>query len=257
MNEIYKVFWGGDGFGDHLLSAWVVNILNFNNIPAVFQAPREIQNLVNCSDWEPCLSRRSLKPIKLNRTKRKNPNFTILTDLIDFFLSQADEKIPLGDIDIYNAPHPLRYKNKPHLKGYDISLVTETGPWTPYRNWPYFNDLKKLFIKNDISFIDLSREKIKGIDFLNYVTKSKVYLGLETGASHYAAPYIKKKGIIIQSGYCDFRYWAAHYDYEFLHYPVNCSPCWKRTDCGHDHICMTHISATDVYNKVISKIYDK
>ena len=198
VNKIYKVFWAGSAFGDNLLAAWVVNVLNFNNISSVFASSPKIQHLVNCRAWKAGADNGHAIPIRLNRSKRKNPNFTILTDLLAHFLQESGEKISLKEIDIGNAPHPLKYSDNPSIKGVDVCLVTETGSWTPYRNWPSFKDLKMLFTKKGISFIDLSMEDIKGNNFLNYVKKSKVYLGLETGASHYAAPFIGDKGLIIQ-----------------------------------------------------------
>ena len=247
-NKFYTIGWGGGGFGDQLLAAYVANILNFNKIPCQLNAAVPIKNLINCKRFYPDFEAFG-KPIniRLNRTKRKDPNFTIITDLLNYFIHKSKLDISLSSLNIKDAPHPIVYKALNNLKKYDVALVTKTGGWTPCRNWPYFSELKKIFKKNSISYIDLSAENIRGFEFLNYVKKCNVYLGLETGSSHYAAPFISGKGFIIQSGYCDFRYWAAHYDYEFLHYPVNCSPCWKRRDCDKDHKCMTQISPDRVF----------
>jgi len=255
MNKTYKVFWGGPAFGDNLLAAWVVNILNFNHIPAVLSAPPRIEKLINSKMFNSRDHSSDFTTVRLNRTKRKDPNFTILTDLLDFFIKKSKENITLAKIDIENAPHPVIYRHDPSIKGYDLCLVTQSGPWTPYRNWPHFSELKSLLVENGITFIDLSEEGVKGNNFLNYVKKSKIYLGLETGASHYAAPYAKK-GLIIQSGYCNFNYWAAHYNYQKIEHPVKCAPCWKKKGCEHDHKCMRKIPASLVYNEIIRIIND-
>lgn len=250
MNKVYKIFWGGPAFGDNLLAAWVVNILNFNNIPSVLCPSPQIKKLVNSRIFNEKDSTCNFVPTRLNRTKRKDPNFTILTDLLDFFISRSNEKISLSNIDIKNTPCPIIYKDTPEIKGVDVVMVTKTGPWTPYRNWPYFDGLKKLLARNNISYIDLSEEKVKNFEFLNYVKKSKIYLGLETGASHYAAPFIDGKGFIIQSGYCSFDYWATHYNYIKIENKMHCAPCWKLNDCDYNHECMTQISPEKVLKKI-------
>ena len=251
---MYKVQSIACGFGDRLLAAWVVNILNFNNIPTIFVAPSKILSLVNCHVWEP--KDPDDAAILINIKRSKNPKFTILTDLLDSFIRKSGENITLSQIDIENAPHPMSYTDNPDIDGLTVCLVTQTGKYTPYRNWPYFQELKTLFTTNGISFIDLSAELIWGNDFLNYVKKSKIYLGLETGASHYAAPYVDDAGIIVQSGYSDFNYWAAHYNYEHLHYDINCAPCWKRVGCPYDHECMREIPAMLVYDKITKRMND-
>ena len=256
MNKTYKVFWGGPAFGDNLLAAWVVNVLNFNHIPAVLCAPPRIKKLINSKMWNPRDHSSNFTVARLNRAKRKDPNFTILTDLLNSFIKKSKENITLAEIDIENAPHPVIYRDDPSIKGCDVCLVTQSGPWTPYRNWPHFNELKSLLIEDGVTFIDLSQEGIKENNFLNYVKKSKIYLGIETGASHYAAPHLGGKGLIIQSGYCDFDYWAAHYNYQPIEHPVECAPCWKRQGCEYDHKCMRKISAQKVYEKIMTAMHD-
>ena len=65
---------------------------------------------------------------------------------------------------------------------------------------------------------------------------------------------IKDKGFIIQSGYCDFEYWAAHYNYEKIEHRMHCAPCWKRRDCGEDHKCMREISPQRVFEVVRARL---
>jgi len=255
-NKIYKIFWAGGALGDNLLAAWVVNILNFNNISALLTGAPRIRNLINSKIYNPHSDTNAI-PIPLNRTKRKDPNFTIVTDLLNNFIKKSKENICVGEIDIENAPHPIIYQDNPLIKGYDVCLVTQSGSWTPYRNWPHFSELKSLLIDNGITFIDLSQKGVKGNNFLNYVKKSQIYLGIETGASHYAAPHLGGKGLIIQSGYCDFNYWAAHYNYQNLEHQVDCSPCWKRQGCPYEHKCMAKIHPDAALKWVKQNLYDK
>lgn len=248
---MFEISGGGSGFGDRLLVAWTVNILNFNNINCSFG---ELEKIVNCKDFYKQNADTKKTKIVLSRTKKTDPRFTILTDLIYSFLQQSKININLDNIDIKNAPHPIIYKDMPDIKSVDVAMVTKTGPWTPYRNWPYFDKLKELFRKNNISYIDLSEEKVKNFEFLNYVKKSKIYLGLETGASHYAAPFIGDGGLMIQSGYCAFDYWAAHYNYQKIENPIRCAPCWKRKGCEYEHKCMTEISPDLVLKTIIKDL---
>ena len=251
--KILNICYHGGGYGDRLLVAWVVNILNFNKIPSILNTTG-IDHLVNCKNFYDFKLDQPKKDIHILRQNKNNPKFTILSDLLNFAIYHGDIKLSLDNIDIKNAPHPIIYKDIPDINGVDVAIVTKTGPWTPYRNWPYFDDLKRLLAKNNISYIDLSEEKIKNFEFLNYVKKSKIYLGLETGASVYAAPFIKDKGLIIQSGYSNFNYWAADFNYQKIENRVECAPCQKRTECHEEHKCMTKILPEKVLNLVKEKL---
>lgn len=247
----YEICWGGSAFGDRLLAGWVCNILNFNGVNCSFN---QLGEILNCKDFYNKRDFNETIKTPLNRTKKTNPDYTILTDLLYCFLQQSKENLTIDQIDIKNAPHPIIYKDIPEIKGVDVSIVSESGGWTPYRNWPYFDDLKKLLAKNNILYIDLSEKKVKNFEFLNYVKKSKIYLGLETGSSHYAAPFIKDNAFIIQSGYCSFDYWAAHYNFIKIENKMQCAPCWKRSNCVYNHECMTQISAEKVFKKIKEKL---
>lgn len=244
----YETGWCGSCFGDRLITAYIVNILNYIGIPTRFRCPQRIRKLTNVTkhypDWKQFDDKR--KVFTKITSLKYNVKSNIVHDRLDAFLTKSkiwttsartilrdigSEKIrelhPVADVEIDNNIQP-----------YDVCLVTQTGDFTPYRNWPYFDDLKAILTKNNITYIDLSAEKILGQDFLRHVKNCKAYVGLETGASHYAAPFCRHKGIIIQSGYVPYRYWAPYYDFTCLDRDMECSPCMLRSGCGYDHGCM-------------------
>ena len=182
-------------FGDSLMLATVVEILNDNGIDAAL-APTTISHLVTCrkiKDWD--VWGGHVKLTRRNRTgKDTNESYNVYTDLIDEFKKAFNiEK----EIEITRDHIPVLYYDLPLVKEkkFDVVMVTQTGPFTPYRKWPYFNELKELLKKNKISFIDLSEMGARDIEFLNYVKNSKLYLGLETGPSHYASQVANGKGV--------------------------------------------------------------
>jgi len=148
---------------------------------------------------------------------------------------------------------PVKYEEH-DINSVDVVLNTKTGKYTPYREWPYFNELKLLLRKNNISYLDIDENKIYGIELLNYIKKAKLYIGLETGASHYVSQFANNKSIILQSGYTTASFWASYYEYEFLQTFVSCSPCFKRENCNNKYKCMTRLDADFVFNKVIERM---
>jgi len=255
-SKVYAIqSYNAAGFGDYLSASVVVKILNDNSIPAVLDFPK-IHNLVDCPKIEDLEKKEGMdvETVVVVRHYRKNPNLTFYSDLIKGFKNKLNIT---DDIQINIDSVPVIYKEITEIKGVDVSLVTKSAPFAPYRDWPYFDELKNLFKENNISYIDLTKENIKNFEFLNYVKKSKVYLGLETGSSHYASSLIKDKGFIIQSGYCNFEYWAAHYNYKKIEHRMHCAPCWKRRDCEEEHKCMTEISPKQVLNIIKRQLHEK
>jgi hypothetical protein len=148
---------------------------------------------------------------------------------------------------------PVKYYDIPNIPSVDISIVSKTGRFTPYRNWPYFKELKEKLNKEKITYIDLIEKNIKNVECLNYIKKSKLYLGLDTGVSHYASSVASGKTLIIQSGYNYFDFWCF-YDYDYINVNIECQKCFKRYGCPYDHKCMKDISVNMVYNKIIEKL---
>jgi hypothetical protein len=249
----YKIKYSGQAFGDNLISALFTVILCDNGFDAVLYNP-DISYLVDCpvTDKKGSMGWRIFECRRQNRTGLDtNSKYNIITDLIKEF---SDKFNIMSEIKISRNHIPVKYKNFGHITSYSVVIVSETGYWSSYRNWPYFRELKRLLLKSEIDFFDLSENKVRNIEFLNYVKKAKVFLSLETGASHYASRFANGKSIIIQSGYSDFDYWAGLYDYELIMSNVDCSPCWLRDGCPHNHRCMKEIKPEYVLKRILKKL---
>jgi hypothetical protein len=145
----------------------------------------------------------------------------------------------------------------------DVILCTKTGQWGPYRDWPYFSQLKDMFDKNNISYVDCQERGIYSHECLNYVKNAKLYLGLETGMSHYVSKYANGKALILQSGFCTFNFWAGLYDYDCLKHECPCvyRPCFIDRDrlkggieCPNDVCCMNGLSVDRVFQSVLDRL---
>ncbi len=252
-NRKYGILYSGRAFGDNLISVLFTAVLCDNGFDAVLNNP-DVYDLVDCQ--VPCSSKAWRRTIfecrRQNRTGLDtDKKYNIITDLIrEFSLKFNISK----KIEIRRNHIPVRFQEIELVPACNVVMVTETGHWSPYRNWPYFNELKALLSKSKIDFFDLSENRIRNIEFLNYIKKAKVFVGLETGASHYASKFANGKSIIIQSGYCDFDYWAGLYDYEHIQHSVECSPCWLREGCPYDHKCMKEIKPEYVFQKILKKL---
>jgi hypothetical protein len=262
---LYKIHVANQyGFGDKVAGAAVVGCLVRNGINAVFDTPK-VHDLVDCPKIENIKNPEDYEILShtLNRPYRKNPDYHFYSDLIKNFTNWTKKNTthPIEQelhIDVDSVP--VIYKEDSSIKGVDLVLGTKTGPWTKYKNWPYFDGLKKLLDDNNVSYIDVDKENIKGFEFLNYVKKSKAFLGLETGSSHYASALIRDSGYIIQSGFCLFDYWARSYNFTKIEHEVECRNCWLlgRGDgiCQYDHKCMTRTTPDIVFNTIKHHLLD-
>lgn len=134
------------------------------------------------------------------------------------------------------------------VPSFDVVMASATSDFTPYRNWNGFTELKNLLTNSGFTWIDLSEKGIKNTLCINYVKKSKIYIGLESGVSHYVAEFAAGKGIVIQSGYSYSKYWGP-YGYRFIENNVSCSPCFLLTGCQNEHKCM-NIPAITVLSEI-------
>jgi hypothetical protein len=157
---------------------------------------------------------------------------------------------------------PVIYNDIQNVPTVDVVMCTQTGNWTPYRQWPYFDELKELFKKEDITYIDLNEEGIFSVKLLNYVNRCKLYLGLDTGTSHYVSQFANNKALIIQGGYVtfDFVFHAYHYDHIQIE-EMPCSPCFinknhieRNEGCEFNHKCMMNLSSEVVFEEVRKRI---
>jgi len=246
---------GNTCLGDHLMAAFLVRVLLDNNIKAQF----------GCN-----LYRHLLEGIPFGR------NLTVL----DFDYDQG--KIPLmqtsinrfknhfpnlsnKSIEIKTPYVPIKFTHDPNSIPMDVVLVTTSGPWSKIRNWPYFDTLKKTLTEEGITWVDLNsfgfnwaNSKTSLITVMNLIYKCKVFVSLDTGASHFATGILSKKttknNFIIQSGFTSFQYWASHYGDLFTPIELNvaCQGCLYREiqQCPHGHMCMTQISKEAVMEYV-------
>ena len=261
------------GFGDHLLTFFFTSILRNNGINAIFDPPSyyDICNYVKSPYI--IFGRRPLK-YRLSREKvigKMSQTFysdwTVFkvlykygekgvkpTPIIEQFCCDFEKYFGIKIRNNFNYI-PVKYRDIPEIPSVDVSLSTVSGPWAKYRNWPYFSDLKRRMDKYGISYIDLSKNKILFMDCLNYVKKSKVYVGVETGISHYVSQVANGKALILQSGLVNSDFWSS-YDYEFLSIDVQCKFCKlnNKEKCMFDHKCMKELSVDMVFDKIMERL---
>ena len=256
--------WTGNGFGNALILAHMTHICNDNNIKAVFTQHRKTLNAVDVPLYDPTrhahFYRHAWKGIA-NTHKRKNCDQPVIVQYVKHVESLTGMSITKISNHI-----PVSYYDMPDIPAYDVVMNTATGPWAPYRDWPYFGELKQMFNANKISCIDLNKHKIFGIRCLNHVKKAKVYLGLETGMSHYVSKFANGKALILQSGFCPFIYWTYPYDYDRLQANTDCEhqPCFiNKLDiaggfvCKEDNACMRDLSPKTVFNAVFNAVVQR
>lgn len=259
MSKGFCLSWdGGEGFGEPLVASLMTNILNDNGVKAVFKVRKSVKNLVDCSLYNPDNEEhRTYQRFSWKYILSKEP--IILQQIKQFeILTRKKLEITRGHI-------PVKFHDMPEIPSVDIAMCTESSTWTPYRNWPYFEKLKQLFDKEKISYVDLNAEKIYSIKCLNYIKKCKLYLGLETGMSHYVSRFANGKTLILQGGFSEFKFWAYLYNYSYLQInDIPCRPCFinrrdikKSRDCKYNHRCMKEINAKQVFDKIIWLLKEK
>jgi len=261
-----------NGFGDLLLTSWFVSILRDNGINAFF-APRYRKKTCKYMDCHNIISANSLFSLGLTRSqidKRMRSSLTlrwqryitrykyinqgencvsIISQMCEHFGARFGVKV------VNNSNYiPVRYCDIPEIPSVDVTLCTRSGDFAKCRNWPYFEILKSRFDKYGVSYIDLTKEEIYYIECLNYVKKSKLYVGLETGTSHYVSQVANGKALILQSGYTDINFWCD-YDYDYLNVDTPCRICKSTEDnCVYNNECMRDMSVDIVFDKIMEKI---
>jgi hypothetical protein len=251
----YRLWWNGGGFGEPLMAALMTSVLNDNKINAVFQEHRGVKNLVNCSLYNP--DSEIHQTYKRFRWRYEHVKKPIILQMIDYFQKRTGRTIKL-----FRNCIPVKFYDIPSIPSVDVVMCTQAGTWSPYRNWPYFDELKGFLNREKISFVDLNAEKIRGIECLNYVQKSKLYLGLDTGTSHYVSQFANGKTLILQGGFIEFDFWAHLYDYECMQMDdIQCRPCFinKRditagNGCKYDNMCMQEISVERVFTRIMQRL---
>jgi len=212
--------WCGSGFGNALVVAQVTKIAIDNGIPAVFHEHKTVKGLVDVPLYDESHKEYFHHNIPVvNTPERKNIDESVIVKYIRSIKKITGKKIILTKDNSYI---PVKYKEIPEILPVDVVMCTKTGRWCEYRDWPYFEQLKKLFDKENITYVDLNEKGIYNNECLNYVKKAKLYLGLDTGTSHYVSKFANGKALIIQSGFNLFNWWADTYDYDVITAEVNC-----------------------------------
>jgi len=250
-----SLWWRGRGFGEPLVMSLVVHILNDNGVNAVFRDHRNVRELVDC----PLITREeSDETFQTYSWMYECCRKPIILQYIEHYESIVGKKLKINRNHI-----PVKFHDIPDIPSVDVAMCTVTGKWTPYRNWPYFEELKELFTKEGITYADLDADKIMNIECLNYVKKCKLYLGLDTGMSHYVSKFANGKALILQGGFIEFDFWAYLYDYDCLQIEdVPCRPCFinkqhiakGKRKCELDNMCMKDISVDRVFKAVVERI---
>lgn len=245
MNQ-FKITRKLNAIGDNCLASFFTHILNDNKIESFFDKKNFHFKNFNCDYFQDT----HYIDYEFQYENKKNSN--IIQIAIDKFKSKFNIE---QEIKITRNYIPVNYKEIETIKQVDVVLVTKSGHWAPVRDWPYFEELKKKLEEKNISFIDVTQRNIKDFEFLDYVKKCKVFVTLETGASHYASQFINKNNsIVIQSGYCDDSFWN-YYKYDVIKHDTDCKWCFiQHRECNKGHKCMCEISVDIVLNKILEKI---
>jgi hypothetical protein len=257
-----QIIWPGRGFGEQLLCAKVSAILNDNNFDVILKERYKIAGLVDCKKI-PYLSSQE----KYSEYEQHIWMYSIYdrTPIVLQYIKHFEE-IFEKEIKVTRNEIPVVFY-KIDIPTYDVILHTNTGSWSIYRMWPYFEELKSLLTNVGISWLDIADRKngrIGGIQYLNYVDNAKLYVGLETGPSHYISSIAKNKTLIIQSGFAEYNFWAYGYQFDHLEIDVPCRPCFLNINdiktnkgCPNNHKCMREIGPKDVFNKIEKMLNDR
>jgi len=264
---VYRLSWPGTGFGNQLTMAHLTRILNDNGISAVFNPHKPVLDLVDVPIYDPSkaadyIYRRYQGEAGLvgSTWTQRNCDMPALFMYLQALSRKLKTKITFDPVRHNHIPVLYKDRNQPKV---DVAICTKTGPWAPCRDWPHFPALKKLFDKQGISYIDINERGLRGFDCLDVVAKAKVYLGLETGTSHYVSKKANNKGLIIQGGFSPFYYWAAPYDYEAITTRVHCEhrPCFldrvvmaNGVKCPYNYSCISAISPEQVFTAVKERV---
>lgn len=257
---IYK--WSGRGFGNNLILATVVRVLNDNGVSAVLYPHRTITGLVDVPMWDAQQHAGYVWADAVTATTQrvKNIDEPFVMQLIRRAERIFNQRIHFDKARHGSAPVTFQEMDVPE---YDVAMNTVTSDWGKYRDWPHFAALKGMMELAGISYVDLNEEGIYGHKCLNYVRRAKVYLGMDTGMSHYVSRFANGKALILHGGISVFHVWSFPYDYEPLLENVDCifRPCFlDRTrlaegqSCPYGVRCITEIKPERVIGEIGRKL---
>jgi hypothetical protein len=253
----------GGAFGDKLLSAMFTRALKSAGINAIC----EIDYNYVCDDLKLNREIKSsdliinfvYEPYIEDAANKKNLTMSFLEKVLknaNPILKKYLAKETINKIDVTKC-FPI-IKDLPVIeKTNDVFVITSAGPWSNVRNYPRFQELFNLFNKNNISYVNVTKEKLIDEVFFECFAKSKIFIGLETGATHLAAQFLNKNNsLILQSGFVPLDFWAKHYDVDYIALSLSCSPCGLRNtnSCKYNHACMYDITPESILEKIINKL---
>jgi len=263
--EGLRLAWKGRGFGNKLIMAHLVKICNDNGISTVLQNKSRIEGLVDVPMYsfenpkEEHQRYHLFSPIVTNTYKDKNCSEPVLVTYLRLISNYIGKELELDDSRHDHIP--VVFNELPNIPAFDVVMCTQTGHWGPYREWPYFEVLKKMLSYSNISFVDMNKNKIFSNTCLNYVRKAKLYLGLETGMSHYVSKFANGKALILQSGFAPFDFWAYPYKYDYIKSIVPCSPCFINIQdissgvaCKRNNQCMAALTPERVFEAILKRL---
>ena len=255
------LYWPGHkkGVGEPLILGWMTQTLVDNGIKALFQQHARMARWapLGC----PVLDDRWLpKKYKKHRwLYQRSDDASIHMQYLTHY-SNLFEK----PLKIYKNYIPVKFYETPEVRQVDVVVNTNTGNYTPYKKWPYFQQLFQMFKEHGITWINIDRDwrETYGVRGLNYVKKAKVYLGLDTGMSHYVSKFANGKALIIHGGFVHFNRWAWLYDYEPIQIEdLPCRPCRitkheirQGIKCEYNNRCMKDITPQMVFEKVCERL---
>lgn len=230
--------------GDTCFAAIWVNNLMLAGHDACLKADPELGSLFTAPMWdgEPGY----LWPLHYVNNDASAP---IMRHVQHKFYMDTGLMVPIVD------PYPPVKIPATGKKSVDVAIWDRTGDWTPYRDWPYWDSLEERLSARGISYINMRCEGLRGEDVLAQAMAAKVYVGLETGVSHYVAG-AAHRGLVLQSGYSTFDYWCPYPQFKRVEAAVECSPCFARWHCPHHHKCMTGLSVGSVLDTLMPMLDD-
>lgn len=272
--------------GDHLLAGFFTKLLIDNGIQAQYGITKDsFHNILDL----PCGTGGEEFIFDYSHHENNKPAFFCDprdSNLMDLPIRRFKEAFGYSNEFKIVTPYvPIKFSLDEGVPPVDVVLVTQCGSFAPVRDWPHFSELKTLLKKEGISFVDINElayDWTNNPDLVNkvnnWIFKCRVFIGLETGASHYATGILHKKprltgNFIIQSGFIALNFWAGQYGgiYTQLQGDVNCAPCYcgdplykffsfnlqtGKVDrniiakCDNNHRCMRGVEANTVLNLI-------
>ncbi len=247
--------WHGTGFGEAVYASLFCHILNDNGIKSVFRPRKSTWELMDVPLYDP-EKHDTEKGWVWWHWKYEKSDVPIMQQQANRVSEWLKKEI------IINRDHVPVIFEEMDVPEVDVVMNTKTSHWTPYKLWPYFDELKIKMAKLGITYYDFDVSETYGIECLNMVKKAQIYLGLDSGMAHYVSRFANGKTLILSGGFVTFEFWAYLYDYEPVQIEdVPCRPCFKSKHyikrgegCPFDNRCMTEITVDMVMNKICERL---